>query len=56
MWPLTPNGELVNWNIVQSKAGPERGARFGGQGIGLWGPERDPARLVSSKNPRAPKL
>ena len=27
LWPLNPNGELVNWTIVESKAGLDEGAR-----------------------------
>ena len=59
LWPLNPNGELVNWTIIESKAGLDKvreiaavkgiGVLWPGAGTlrGLFSPPRNPTARAS---------
>ena len=53
MWPLNPNGELVNWTIVESKAGLEHVREIAAvKGIGVLWPGAGTLRgLFSTQQP-----
>ena len=53
LWPLNPNGELVNWTIVESKAGLEKVREIAAvKGIGVLWPGAGTLRgLFSTQQP-----
>ena len=53
LWPLNPNGELVNWTIIESKAGLEKVREIAAvKGIGVLWPGAGTLRgLFSTQQP-----